>query len=114
MLIGDFSKFEFDPKDHFSAVWKEQGRVELDSDWNALQALISHQIVTGRADFIGPSGAPSMNPGFRITANTGLNFGGDGGRVNVESSADLSFPGIAPFTIETWVKPREGGQGGQS
>ena len=112
MLIGDFSRFEYDPEDHFSAVWKEQGRVELDSDWNALQALISHQIVTGLVDFIGPSGAPALNPGFGITASTGLRFSGDGGWVNVESPANLSFPGVAPFTIETWVNPREGGHGG--
>ena len=33
-MKGDFSRLTFDPTKHFSGVRMQQGRVQLDADWN--------------------------------------------------------------------------------
>jgi hypothetical protein len=33
-MSGDYSRVRFDPKKHFSGVLMQQGRVQLDADWN--------------------------------------------------------------------------------
>jgi hypothetical protein len=69
-MKGDFSRLTFDKTKHYSAVLKQQGRVDLDADWNELQAINRHHLETGTADVIGCCGAPARAPGFRIVTNT--------------------------------------------
>ena len=66
-MRGDFSRYTFDPKKRYSGVWMQQGRVQLDSDWNEQQAINRHRIEGGLGDLVGRSGAPSTDPGFEIT-----------------------------------------------
>jgi acetyl-CoA synthetase len=66
-MRGDFSRFTFDPKKRYSGVWMQQGRVQLDSDWNEQQAINRHRIESECRDVVGKSGAPSIDPGFEIT-----------------------------------------------
>ena len=40
---GDYSRVRFDPKNDFSAVLMQQGRVQLDADWNELATLIERR-----------------------------------------------------------------------
>lgn len=68
-MKGDFSRLTFDQTKHYSAVLKQQGRVDLDADWNEQQAINRHRIETEAADVIGCCGAPSRSPGFRITTD---------------------------------------------
>ncbi len=65
-MAGDFSRNTFDPRKHYSSVLMQQGRVQLDADWNEQQAIQQHHLETTARDVIGPSGAPSHNPGFAI------------------------------------------------
>lgn len=53
-MKGDFSKWGFNPADNYRGVLHQQGRVLLDSDWNA-QALVSAHVdeIIGR-DAFGP------------------------------------------------------------
>lgn len=52
----------------------QQGRVQLDADWNE-QAQIFLQALRGLAqDLIGPHGGPQANLGFNITANSSNPF----------------------------------------
>ena len=66
-MKGDFSRNTFDPKKHYSQVLMQQGRVQVDADWNEQQAIHQHRIETEALDIIGKCGASEDNPGFEIT-----------------------------------------------
>jgi len=53
---GNFSKDAFDPDKGFSRILIQQGRVLLDSDFNALQDLVTYYLRTLAKDIIGPRG----------------------------------------------------------
>ena len=67
-MKGDFSRLRGvkAKTNHYNAVWKQQGRVQLDSDWNELIEIVSHQRKTRTEDTIGTSGAPIHHSGFQI------------------------------------------------
>jgi hypothetical protein len=66
-MKGDFSRATFDPKKHYAGVLMQQGRVQLDADWNEQQEIHQHGVETQTRDVIGTSGAPYANPGLGIT-----------------------------------------------
>lgn len=68
-MQGDFSRQPFDPKKHYSALLMQQGRVQVDADWNEQQAIESFRIETEAIDVIGRCGAPKHDPGFALTAS---------------------------------------------
>jgi Family of unknown function (DUF6519) len=67
IMKGDFSRTTFRPEKHYTRVLIEQGRVQLDSDWNEQQTIWQHLLRTESADLIGGSGTPIENNGFQIT-----------------------------------------------
>src|SRR3954469_24747409 len=66
-MKGDFSRFTFDARKHFTRVLMQQGRVQLDADWNEQVAMLLHRLDTLAADLIGPFGGPADHCGFTIT-----------------------------------------------
>lgn len=69
-MKGDFSRLRFDKEMHYSEVLMQQGRVQVDADWNEQQAINKHRIETEALDVIGKCGAPVNNAGFEITAQS--------------------------------------------
>jgi hypothetical protein len=69
-MRGDFSRTTFHPENQYSRVLKQQGRVELDADWNEQVAIGLHQLRTLAADLIGGHGGPMGNVGFKIEPAT--------------------------------------------
>lgn len=71
-MKGDFSRLTFDPKKHFSSVRMQQGRVQLDSDWNEQLDITNHRLESEVTDFVGPSGFPAdaqdQSSSFQVTA----------------------------------------------
>lgn len=65
-MKGDFSRQTFVPEKHYSAVLLQQGRVQLDADWNESHAIQEHRSEAMARDVIGFSGAPTTDPGFLI------------------------------------------------
>ncbi|MGH9062073.1 MAG: DUF6519 domain-containing protein, partial [Acidimicrobiales bacterium] len=66
-MQADFSRRTFDPLKHFSAVFAQQGRVQLDADANEQGAILLHQLRTVVADLVGPAAAVAGQPaGFEI------------------------------------------------
>ncbi len=63
-MKGDFSRDTFDKAKHFSRVLMQQGRVQLDADFNEQTAILLHYLRTLAADLIGP-------------------FAGSGGRIGI-------------------------------
>jgi len=66
-MKGDFSRFRHDPKDHYFTVLRQQGRVDLDSDWNEYVTIREHLARTRSMDIIGPTGVPRTQGGFKIS-----------------------------------------------
>lgn len=65
-MKGDFSRNTFDPAKHFSRVLMQQGRVQLDADWNEQVAILLHYLHTLAEDVIGPYGGPQAQCGFAL------------------------------------------------
>ena len=69
-MTFDTSRSTFDPWNDYSAVVMEQGRVQLDSDWNEWLAEISRRTRAGTLDLVGRAGYPPTTPfAFQITAS---------------------------------------------
>jgi hypothetical protein len=68
----DNSRYTFKPWKNFSGVVMEQGRVQLDADWNEWLAELSRRIQAGTLDLYGHAAYPPTTPwAFLITATTG-------------------------------------------
>jgi len=67
-MKGDFSRSTFDPRKHYTGVRMQQGRVQLDADWNEQQDILLHLIRTQLKDLLGPGGTAATDPlGFDIS-----------------------------------------------
>lgn len=62
-MNGDFTRNTFDPEKHYTRVLLQQGRVQLDADWNEQAAILLHYLQTLAADLIGPFGGPGWAVG---------------------------------------------------
>src|SRR5215471_4466016 len=77
-MKADLTRNTFHPLKHFTRVLMQQGRVQLDADWNEQSAILLHYLQALAADLIGPQGGPSGNLGFEvspITPATSTDFG---------------------------------------
>ena len=76
-MKGDFTRDTFDKDKQFSRVLMQQGRVQLDADWNEQASILLHYLRTLAAHLIGPHGGPDGDPGFLIDpdGNGGLTIG---------------------------------------
>ena len=67
-MKGDFTRFTYRAGRHYSGVRLQQGRVQLDADWNEQVDIQTHRDETTAGDLIGHHGAPMQGGGFRIAA----------------------------------------------
>lgn len=73
-MKGDFSRDSFDRFKHFRRVLMQQGRVQLDADWNEQVSILLHYIESLAADIIGPYAGPEGDDfGFAIKSNGSSN-----------------------------------------
>lgn len=71
-MKADFTRDTFSPLKHFSRVLMQQGRVQLDADWNEQVAIQLRSLRALAADLIGDHGGPADDWGLAI-AELGLN-----------------------------------------
>lgn len=84
-MRGDFTRSTFDPGKRYSGVRLQQGRVQLDADWNEQVDIDAHLRETGVGDLVGQSGAPRNGGGFRITpTGDGKDLTVSAGRIYVD------------------------------
>jgi len=86
-MKGDFTRDTFDPHHHFSRVLMQQGRVQLDADWNEQTSILLHYLRTLARDVLGAAAGPASDLGFEIiTAATvpGTGDGSDNGMVSFD------------------------------
>jgi len=65
-MKSDFTRLTFNQAKHYRAVQQQQGRVQLDADWNEQLDITGHRIETETVDTIGRCGAPLHDDGFRL------------------------------------------------
>ena len=68
-MKNDSSRNTFDARRHFSGVRMQQGRVQLDADWNEQSDIVTHRVDTGASDLIGPCGGPLHDAAFHVVAD---------------------------------------------
>src|SRR5215218_4826305 len=77
-MKGDFSRQTFDRTKRYSGVLMQQGRVQLDADWNEQGDIHRYLFETEGTDVIGECGAPIDNAGFQVTTDGQALFIGAG------------------------------------
>lgn len=110
-MRGDFSRVTFDPRKHFASVRMQQGRVQLDRDWNEGVEITEYLERTEAIDVIGRSGAPKDGGGFALALTPdasdlllspgrmyvdGILAENDGGWLEIES-----FPSATSVAVRT-------------
>jgi hypothetical protein len=67
-MKGDFTRDSFDPTKNFTRVMMQQGRPQLDADWNEQAAIFWEFWRNFVRDLVGPHGGPENDCGFGILA----------------------------------------------
>lgn len=96
-MKGDFTRLTFNPEKHYRAVLMQQGRVQLDADWNEQVQIAEHRYSTFFSDFVGQSGTP-YNNGMRLEqdANPAL-------QLSEQTYIRISeLPSLTSMTVELW------------
>lgn len=74
-MTADITRYTFEPGKHYRSVRMQQGRVQLDADWNEQLDIEAHRDETETLDVIGLAGAPNHPPAefknFKIAAVAG-------------------------------------------
>ncbi len=76
-MRGDFTRFTHKPRKHYAGVLMQQGRVQLDADWNEHFEIQDHRWRVQTIDTIGQCGIPIHAKGFEISATA------DGSDLNI-------------------------------
>jgi hypothetical protein len=63
---GDFTRDTFDPAHDFYRVLIQQGRVQIDADWNEQIAILLGRFETLIVDVFGECGGPANHLGFKV------------------------------------------------
>lgn len=99
-MKGDFSRLPLEPAAPATGVWMQQGRVQLDADWNEQVALSAERARVVARDAMGGSGAPARDPGFQVSLRSALRFDGCRTTAVVCDPGGTGFDPAAPFTLE--------------
>jgi len=99
-MKADFTRFTYDARKHFTRVLKQQGRVDLDADWNEAIEIFTQRDRTEAIDVIGRCGVPVHDGGFQVEATadgTGLTL--SPGRIYVDGIlCEQEGPDPVPLT----------------
>ncbi|HEY2007746.1 MAG TPA: DUF6519 domain-containing protein [Rhizomicrobium sp.] len=102
---------------HYSGVLMQQGRVQLDADWNEQVAINHHYLRQLTIDLVGPVGVPAGNAGFiamsldSVAAKPGTDIAFTPGHCYVDgilcecdaTAVPVGFAEKTVFTVPRWV-----------
>lgn len=101
-MAGDFSRSTINPVKHYAGVLMQQGRVQVDADWNEQLALQLYRTWTETRDLIGLCGTPKAGSGFAISSFAkGVDLRIGNGRYYVNGL----LCEINPQSIPAWLPP---------
>jgi nitrous oxidase accessory protein NosD len=99
-MSGDYSRHRFNPSDQFSGVWMQQGRVQLDADWNEWRDVTDRRTraetvdtfgVSLSADISGVAVVSPQTPDAFLIAVSGGSFSIGAGRMYVDGLLAENF-----------------------
>jgi hypothetical protein len=103
-MKGDFSRFTYRPNANYIGVWKQQGRVDLDSDWNEQAGIWSERFRQLNCDILGPFAIPVSPNAFTDDNSRALaisNFtSGPGGVLDFAVTRGLAYVGGYPVIFD--------------
>ncbi|WP_426105198.1 DUF6519 domain-containing protein [Massilia sp. TSP1-1-2] len=67
-MKADLTRLTYQQENHYRSVRMQQGRVQLDADWNEQQDILNHRIEGETVDTLGHAAGPLAKPGFTLTA----------------------------------------------
>ena len=70
-MSGDYTRFTFKPTKDFSGLFKQQGRVDLDADWNELIEIVDRRWRSETMDIIGHCTVPDTTTDAFLVVPTG-------------------------------------------
>jgi hypothetical protein len=97
-MKADLTRISFHPLKHYARVVMQQGRVQLDADWNEQVAIILRYMRALAKDVYGPAGRPSGNLGFTIRGISSDNFTIEPGHYYVDGILCECEAGSKPIT----------------
>jgi hypothetical protein len=109
-MKADLTRNTFDQSRHFARVLMQQGRVQLDADWNEQSAILLRYLQALATDIIGPRGGPTHNCGFVISpiSKTVLNnFRISAGRYYVDGILCEADAAPVAATIASATQPKQ-------
>ena len=122
-MKGDFSRQTANPQKHYTAVLMQQGRVQVDADWNEQLAVNQHRTETEAKDMIGPGGVPLEEGGFKIDFTPDSNdLTISPGRIYIDGIlceleatpfTPVGFPTAHSMQVPVWTVDGRGFQAGQ-
>jgi hypothetical protein len=65
-MKGDFTRDTFDSTKHYQQVLMQQGRAQLDADWNEKEAIDEHRYKSTTADIVGKCAGPTDGAAFSV------------------------------------------------
>ena len=116
-MSGDYTRFTHRPHQRFNSVLMQQGRVQLDADWNEHVAIGKSRWETQAKDTFGPAAVPreTTPDGFKISAIAAGDFDISPGRMYVDGLLaeifdDEHFSYLhQPYLINPPALPANGG-----
>ncbi len=106
---GDYTRFTFDPRFDYAGVLSQQGRVQLDADWNELFDILDRRFRAETVDLIGRSGVPANAPlGFELDWQGANDLRIGRGRMYVDGLIAENHGSDATEYEPIWDEPRGG------
>jgi hypothetical protein len=98
-MTGDYSRFTFDLRKRFSGVLQQQGRVQLDADWNEAVSIFRRRMRLQALDTFGPVGVAQLTTpdafDVSVVAGPPLDLALKPGRIYVDGILAELFPNEA-------------------
>lgn len=108
-MSGDYSRIRFDPRKHFANVLMQQGRVQLDSDWNEMAAVFDRRFRAQLADTLGRFVVPRRTPDAFAVARVGERLTIGPGRMYVDGLMPENH-GAGPQVVDPVLHEPRGSQ----
>lgn len=108
----DISRVTFDPWKDFSSVVMQQGRVQLDSDWNEWLAELTRRIRAGTLDIVGRAVYPATTPNAFFITPSGSSVTIGVGRMYVDGLLAENH-GLPAPSSGGWIPPNPPAPGPQ-
>ena len=103
-MSGDYTRFTFDPRKRFSGVLQQQGRVQLDAEWNEAVSIFKRRIRVQALDTFGAVGVAQLTTpdAFDVSVAAGppLDLALQPGRIYVDGILAELFPDEAASYLD--------------